>query len=108
MTRLLFFLIGILLSYSVIAQTITGGKSLCGGGVTVLTVDSSANLYLWQYSADGKDSSWKNANGGNTLPTYTATQPGFYRVILGNSNVSDTSNAFEVVDSPKPIPTFTF
>jgi hypothetical protein len=105
MPRLLFFLIGILLSCSVIAQTITGDKSLCGGGVAKLAVDSTANSYLWQYSTDG-DNAWKNAEGDSTHQTYIATQKGFYRVITMPN--SDTSKVFEVVDSPKPITTFTF
>lgn len=72
-----------------------------GGSATLSSTNIGSFTYLWQ--VETSPNVFINAPGANTGSTYTTTVPGFYRVIVTNSNgCSCTSNKVEVKAVTKP------
>ena len=80
--------------------TPSGPTAFCEGGSVVLSANTGAGLtYQWK-------------NGGTIIPgetaaTYTATQTGFYQVVVSNGTCSANSNFISVNVSTRPVATIT-
>jgi PKD repeat protein len=74
---------------------------ICPGSAATLTAPAGAYTYLWQ--VETSPGVFANASGANTVATYNTTVPGFYHVIVTNSNgCTCTSNKAQVKAVTKP------
>ncbi len=74
---------------------------ICPGSAATLTAPAGAYTYLWQ--VETSPGVFTNASGANTGATYNTTVPGFYHVIVTNSNgCTCTSNKVQVKAVSKP------
>ncbi len=74
---------------------------ICPGGSATLTAPVGAYSYLWQ--VETSPGVFVNASGTNTNATYNTTIPGYYHIIVTNSNgCTCTSNKVQVKAVTKP------
>ncbi|MBL0146153.1 MAG: PKD domain-containing protein [Chitinophagaceae bacterium] len=74
---------------------------ICPGSAATLTAPAGAYTYLWQ--VETSPGVFANAPGTNTNATYNTTVPGYYHVIVTNSNgCTCTSNKVQVKAVTKP------
>ena len=70
-----------------------GPMQFCPGGSVTLTAANNANPvnYQWQFSSN-MNGPWSSAGGVSTGQNYTATQTGYYRVVISNQLCPTTSS----------------
>jgi hypothetical protein len=95
--------------------TLIGTSPICTGGTSTLNVAITGGLgncpFSWQQSTNG-GASWTSAtpNNVNSYTTLVLTASTQYKVLVsctGNGCGTATSNTFEVLVNPDPIPTVT-
>lgn len=75
-----------------------GGKiSACNGQSIELTVPAGAESYVWGFSSSASGS-FATAPSSSNSNIYTATQAGFYRVIVTDDNCLTTSTTSDIVE----------
>jgi len=72
-------------------------STICQGATAQLTANTTGltgtNTYQWQISSNGNSGTYSNVASNGTSTNYNASVPGFYQVIVSNTN-SGTTNLF--------------
>lgn len=104
MNRILLLILLLLCVHYSNAQITPSPAIMCGGSPVTISVPTGAATYQWQYSPT-QFGSYSNVPGpGGISASYSATTAGWYQVIVNGT----PSNPVEVINSPLPVPSFTF